>query len=293
MKWTIAFISLVLFSCELFEKKDDDDKSLEPQPNERKFWVLDHTKNRGETGRFYQLDTYKAYDDSTTIIYAQSNPNLLTEENADKIGKEFTSFIKPKVEEIYGQSSDIDGNGRIILLIFDIKDGATAGGGFIGGYFYNADMFSQASLNSTGNSDIKSNEAEVLYIDSKQQNPASTSALHTIAHEYQHLLNFALRSSSQDTWINEGLSEATEFELYGQTALSNRLGYMESTQFNLSKSLIHWDKDDALSNYSLSATFMNFASNQAGDAAARKTFLSNVQKYTAGDYQAISNELNE
>ena len=30
MKWTIAFISLVLFSCELFEKKDDDDKSLRP-----------------------------------------------------------------------------------------------------------------------------------------------------------------------------------------------------------------------------------------------------------------------
>jgi hypothetical protein len=106
------------------------------------------------------------------------------------------------------------------------------------------------------------------------------------------MINFVKRSDNQDTWINEGLSEATEFELYGQSALSSRLAYLESNSFDLSRSLIHWNRDDALSNYSLSATFMNFASNQAGDATARKIFLSNVQKYpTSPDFQAIANEL--
>jgi hypothetical protein len=121
MKWTIAFISLILFSCELFEKDDKDGDKLKPQPNERNFWVLDHTKNKGDDGRFYQLETYKAYDDSTTIIYAQSDPNLLSEANALKMGKEFTSFIKPKVEEIFGGASDIDNNQRIILLVLISK----------------------------------------------------------------------------------------------------------------------------------------------------------------------------
>ena len=57
----------------------------------------------------------------------------------------------------------------------------------------------------------------MLYMDCNPGNPAATTFNLTMAHELQHLVNFNQKvfvqgsPAGQDTWINEGLSNAAEY----------------------------------------------------------------------------------
>jgi len=101
-----------------------------------------------------------------------------------------------------GSPPDVDGNGKVIILILDINDSydAVSNPSFVAGYFDQADQLETNHRQASGN------YADILYIDSNPGKLGSSLILSTAAHELQHLINFNY-DSNEDPWLNEGLSE--------------------------------------------------------------------------------------
>ena len=112
--------------------------------------------------------------------------------------------------EAFGTPPDIDGNGRIILLLLNIRDKDNTGQ-FTAGFFNPADQ-SRGVLRRPGfrSFPIRSNEAEILYIDTHPLNPNSERARNVIAHEFQHIINWK-HDAKEATWVDEGCAEYGSF----------------------------------------------------------------------------------
>ncbi|MDR1318285.1 MAG: hypothetical protein LBJ90_01555, partial [Treponema sp.] len=110
---------------------------------------------------------------------------------------------------------------KLIILILDIKDsyGKDGNKGFVVGYFDPGDLTNSHY----------SNKAPILYIDANPNDINSELTYSTIAHEFQHLINYCTtverRKYTMDTWIDEGLSCAAEYIYYGEidTSRNSRL----------------------------------------------------------------------
>ena len=111
--------------------------------------------------------------------------------------------------ELFGAPPDIDGNGRIILLLLNIRDKDQ--GQYTAGFFNPADQ-KRGVLRHPGfrGFPIRSNEAEMLYIDTHPLNPNSETAHNVIAHEFQHLINWS-HDAKEATWVDEGCAEYASF----------------------------------------------------------------------------------
>ena len=138
------------------------------------------------------------------------------------VGTLFDDFLYPADTTAFGRESDIDGNGVVIVLLTQrvnaLSPTCTSTGSVILGYFFGADLLPR-STNNPG-----SNEAEIFYgLVPDPSNPdcdiseafARTRLPATFIHEFQHMISFnqhrLLRgASSEDTWLNEGLSHFAE-----------------------------------------------------------------------------------
>lgn len=105
-------------------------------------------------------------------------------------------------ELVFGEPTDVDGDGRTDMLLLDIQDGydPSVGGGYVAGYIDGCDL-SQAG-----------NNADVLYLDTFPGLVTSRGldgVAETAAHEYQHLIHLAY-DIDELTFVNEGLSEWAE-----------------------------------------------------------------------------------
>jgi len=103
--------------------------------------------------------------------------------------------------EFFGDPPDVDGNGRIILLILDVRDnyGEDGTSSFVAGYFDQADQLPESQGGS-------GNLADIIYLDSNPGDPSTANALGAVAHELQHLIHFRY-DQNEEPWLNEGLSE--------------------------------------------------------------------------------------
>jgi large repetitive protein len=246
----------------------------------KEFWAYNHEKDED-----YKLNAKLLYSGSKVNVWVHNNE--ITEGNAKQLGEEFDNRIYSSVINHFGPASDVDGDGKINLLCFDIQDGFQGNGGFIGGYFNQMDVFDVPG----------SNKSELLYIDTypalgKNKNEL-TYAFSTIAHELQHLVNFNQNvliegdKEGMDVWLDEGLSMAAE-QIYKGTRLSDRIDYYnESFSIGKGHSLLHWDYDgDTLANYSLSYLFGQYVKTQAkqGDSIFKE-----ILKDPNNNYKAVEN----
>jgi len=178
--------------------------------------------------------------------------------------------------QVFGMAPDIDNNGTIEFLLTDIQDGWEETGGFIGGFFYPRDQQPQTP---------GSNKADILYIDTYpgiyQSDGESgsfeyRSALSTVAHEYQHLLQFN-NDEDEETFVDEGLSEIASFLCgYG---LRDPSAYLFSTNL----SLVEFTGDDfdvSLNHYAKVALFTFFLYERCG--------LGFISDLSVNDNQGIS-----
>ena len=129
------------------------------------------------------------------------------------------------VTNIYGEEWGTDTNGytgliaandEITILLTDIDEDNSPDGGVIG-FFWSKDNFEKSSISG-------SNERIMFYADAVMfANGEGTWSIDdfwpkemvsTLAHEFQHMINFyqkrILLDTDLDTWINEMLSETTE-----------------------------------------------------------------------------------
>lgn len=139
----------------------------------------------------------------------------------EAIAAEFDSKIYPTNTLYFGSPSDIDGNGRVLILYTPEVNKLTPAGstGFIAGFFFAGDLFPP---------DVcpQSNEAEIFYLLVPDPNGVfgirhSTESVRqltrgVVAHELQHLINAAHKIALtdplrfEDTWLDEALSHLAE-----------------------------------------------------------------------------------
>ncbi len=148
-----------------------------------------------------------------------SPPGGFTDSDLVSLATEFDNYIHSTVTNAFGQESDVDGNGRVVLLLTPGVNRLTAPGydGFVGGFFFGLDLLQGR----TG-----SNEAEIIYglvpDPAGSEGPVLSRSLvmetlpPVLAHEFQHMIHFNQRvlvggASSQDAlWLSEALAQMAE-----------------------------------------------------------------------------------
>lgn len=251
----------------------------------KKFWVSDLS-----TDKRYQITAKLSYVGQHTKVWV--NGNQLSKKNAATLGKMFDQTIFPLDNRYFGTPSDVDHDGKINLLCFDIKDGsAEKNGGFASGYFDPNDLYKGK----------KSNHSEIVYVDTY---PSLGSSKHkkvsltysTLVHEFQHLINynqnvFVEKKDEMDTWLDEGLSLAAEQLLAGKP-LNDRIDYYnESRSIANGKSLLYWDDfGDNLANYSLSYLFVQYLYSQCGQPV---DLFKRIIEDQHSDYRAVEDVIHQ
>jgi hypothetical protein len=161
--------------------------------------------------------------DNLLLYVDQTTPaNGFTPTQLQAFGQLFDQTLYPIDTLNFGSPSDVDQNGRVIMLMSPVVNALTptstcATQGYIAGFFDEGD-FNDAS-------DPHSNQGEIFY--SVVPDPNGTvSCAHTVAgvggavpatfmHEVQHLVNFSqhaiLKAGAPSSgWLDEGLSIAAE-----------------------------------------------------------------------------------
>ncbi len=206
----------------------------------------------------YEVEATKTAEGDHCMIFTNSLQNV-SYTQSQTVVEEFDDIIWDQIViPNFGQPSDVDTNGKIIILYVDM------GMSGLGGFFSPTDLYNSSY----------GNNAEVVYINS---NPYlggidSVKSVGIVAHEFQHMVNynqniFLEGGNEQDIWINEGLSEASN-DLYikakGEKSLSYRVDYYNSDVNDTIKNghaLCIWDDGsggDVLANYTLSYLFFQY-----------------------------------
>jgi len=185
--------------------------ALYDPPGGRGFWARKSNLSQG-TSSFYRTTAMFNASSAHSIVYVE-NQNSVSQSAIDGIIAAFENNIVPIENVWYTQPTDVDNNGKIILLLLDIQDGYQPGGSYIAGYFDPYNDYTDAAVNAT-NSSYHSNHADMLYLDTYPADPTQISFFATMGHEYQHLLQFGKyfrgeQSETEPTWVDEGLAEVT------------------------------------------------------------------------------------
>lgn len=220
-----------------------------------------------------------AYNGTNVQVWVDNDANAkvkLTNEQAKPIGEEFDTKIYSLVTNNFYDAPNVDGDGKIAILFFDITEDnyQNVGDPYIAGFFYGGDLYKNNQLNPQN-----SNEMEIFYADTYPtmiKNPSNpnygdpdvTKVYSTLAHEFQHMVNFNRNrlvetdGKDMDIWLNEALSMAAE-NMYNGTQ-TNRISYYNSSSaIQKGHSLLSWQNgSEVLANYSLSYLFSQYLRTQ-------------------------------
>lgn len=148
----------------------------------------------------------------------------ITQEKAKALADKFDSIYEP-IREVFGTESNeiISTNGfytisdtKVNIVVYDIEDDYTEGqGSGVAGYFWPKDYYT-ATEKPSNKDDVRplSNEGKYFYVDSGFLNKYPNMIYSTLAHEFQHMINFGQKSIENDvyssTWSNEMMSMVCE-----------------------------------------------------------------------------------
>ena len=139
----------------------------------------------------------------------------ITQTLANSLADKF-DYIYPIVTNLFGYEKGggsggdggIDRDKRISILVYDIAGDYTPGNmSGIVGYFWGKDEFDDGVI-----PNMRSNESEIFYIDSGFAKEAIELVYSTLAHEFQHMINFNQKGEATEVpaWYNEMLSMLCE-----------------------------------------------------------------------------------
>lgn len=158
-------------------------------------------------------DNVVFYVDTQVELY---NPDDLTDSDVNSLCATFDAVAAEEFE-VFGETSDVNGDDRVaVLMTPQVNRLGAMGGGIITGFFFANDLYSSSN----------SNFREIIYVlvpDSKgtygvtiPKNFAIENLLPAVLpHELQHAINynqkvFEAGISAEDNWMNEGLSHLAE-----------------------------------------------------------------------------------
>ena len=232
-----VFSFILLSSCELLLAlllEGESDQWYEGNPSSGNFWAVNFKNNK-----HYRVDAVLAYEGTNCKVYAEKSANV-SNVQAKAMADEYDKNIFPKMVNAFSMKNFsiedgsesynftdimkfaswfVDGDGKLCILLLDIKDDYKKGvnNSYVAGYFWGGDF-----TNRNG-----SNGRDMIYIDvNPGLDPDNIKDTYkTLAHEMQHLMNFATslvlmveekRSELMDTWVDEGLASAAEWVYSGE-----------------------------------------------------------------------------
>jgi hypothetical protein len=153
----------------------------------------------------------------------------------------FDTLVYPMDVGVFGEPTDIDGNGRIVLIFTRAVNALTpAGSGtYVGGFTFSRDLF---PLTATPRAEAcaASNVGEFFYLlapdplgtingNRRSTGFVDSNTTAVIAHEFQHLINSSRRlyitnaPAFEAKWLDEGLAHlAEELLFYRESGLRSR-----------------------------------------------------------------------
>jgi hypothetical protein len=218
------------------------------------FWAYDFAFNIS-----YFVSANFVGEGDHCLIYLEENQ--LVDPNAiNEIVNQFDNAIYTNEILAFGDEPNpgIDGNSKVFIFLLDIKDEYTpSSGSYIAGYFNPLDEYNISALNPY------SNQKELFNMDINPAVPGDGIFLKTLAHEFQHMINWNqktnLRGVNEETWLEEALSEiAPLFCSYGPD-YSRVIGY----QLRPWDSLLDWFGD--VSDYSTAYMWSQYVYDQVSN----------------------------
>jgi hypothetical protein len=182
-----------------------------------------------DPGKFASISATLRYNGTRALIYSDDTQptGSFTQQDYEELGQEFDSSIYPTNTSHFGTPTDIDGNGRIVILftprVNDLTPDGQAHRGFISGFVLLNDLSSIFPAGTT-------NEMEIFYSivpdpNGEYGNVFPTDNVKdvvpgTLAHEFEHMISNGYRfvtlgsgtdpSYLQQTWLEEGMAHMAE-----------------------------------------------------------------------------------
>ena len=186
-----------------------------------------------------------AKETENLIVYVEKDESY-NSSSLDLVCNEFEKHYA-KEKSIYGNHTDVDNNGKIIILFLDLNP-ESGNGSILSGYFNPADLI-----------DGQGNNADMLYMDLGGLNNNPYYMAGTILHELQHLINYNVNvlenGTEMDVWLNEALSESTSV-LFNSTTVNSRNKEFNSINYYC---FYTWDLPiNVFANYPSASVFMNW-----------------------------------
>ncbi|HTE47705.1 MAG TPA: hypothetical protein VK636_20855 [Gemmatimonadaceae bacterium] len=214
----------------------------------------------------YRTGRVVAITNRAIVVADTGNPSGgYTDAEYTSFGTVFDTLIDPLDRLNFGDPSDIDGNGRMVLFFTKTVNDLTPknSGSYIGGFFFARDLFPVTTTTDLSGC-ATSNFGEMFYVmvpDPVRAGPFSkanvaTEVYATLAHEYQHLINASRRlyvntaaTDFEETWLDEGLAHiAEELLFYRVSGLQPRQN-VSATDIQRSNALVNAFNDYASDNF--------------------------------------------
>ena len=234
--------------------------------------------DKGNIYGWFNIPAHLLKVSDNLAIYLQNGKNI-SAYALNKLAQEF-DYYYTSMTNIYGTHSDIDANGKIIILLMDINKTKGSVNQTLG-YFSPSDMH--------GN-----NKGEILYMDISNANNKTDNAIGTIIHEFQHLINYSYVISGErnemSSWLNEALSESTSILFNKATVESriegfNNINYYCFYTWNIPTNISNNNKNNTHVNYPSASVFMNWLYQKNGsNGSIFKTIASSKE---LGDYNKV------
>ncbi len=172
------------------------------------------------------------------------DPGDLDASKLQLLGDAFEAVVFPEDTAIFGfergggdgGDGGVDSDQHISILVFDIDFDNNESGSYVAGYFWSKDDYDadDTDVYAATHSRYPSNGRELFYLDAVALDEYPYTIVSTLAHEYQHMINYNRETyegrTESTTWLDEFRSLAAEDLLAPAfAAFSASNGYSDDT----------------------------------------------------------------
>jgi hypothetical protein len=205
--------------------------------DQREFWMINNIDDLVQLNErdFDRVSATLKFVGGHTLIYIDDDTPAagFSQDEIDALGELYDRVLYVSDADHFGEPTDIDGNGRVILLLSPMVNSLSprGGAGVTVGFFFGLDLLPPGTANCP--ECAFSNVGELFYglvpdPDGEFGDPRTMDRVMQLlpgvmAHETAHMINFRFKSLEQiaprleELWLSEGLAHMAE-ELAGDAA---------------------------------------------------------------------------